>query len=134
TAIMHIGLIGGVGPAATDAYYRGLIAKSAARGRPLELTIAHADAREMVANLAAQRPDLQAAIFVRLIGRLKAAGAEAAAVTSMGGHFCIREVEAKSPLPIVNLLPALDAAIAARKLRKVGLIGTRTAMDSRAYG
>ncbi len=42
---MHIGLIGGIGPAATDFYYRGLIDRHAAAGIPLDCTIAHADAR-----------------------------------------------------------------------------------------
>jgi aspartate/glutamate racemase len=32
---MHIGLIGGIGPAATDYYYRGLIEGHAAAGRAL---------------------------------------------------------------------------------------------------
>ena len=131
---MHIGLIGGIGPAATDYYYRGLIEGHTAAGRRLDLTIAHADARELVANLGQNRRDAQAAAFLPLVKRLRAAGAQAAAVTSMGGHFCIRELEAQSPLPIVNLLGALDAAIAARGLAIVGLIGTRMVMDTRAYG
>ena len=37
---MHAGLIGGIGPAATDYYYRGLIRIMAARGLPLDLTLA----------------------------------------------------------------------------------------------
>jgi len=41
---MHVGLIVGVGPAATDLYYRFLITTLAARGVDLELTMAHADA------------------------------------------------------------------------------------------
>ena len=40
---MHIRLIGGIGPAATDFYYRRLIAAFASRKTPLEPTIAHAD-------------------------------------------------------------------------------------------
>ena len=48
---MHIGLIGGIGPAATEYYYRGLIARHARSNTHLELTIAHADARELVHNL-----------------------------------------------------------------------------------
>ena len=131
---MHIGLIGGIGPAATDYYYRGLIEGFAAAGRHLELTIAHADVRQLVANLAQDRRDAQAAAFLPLVKRLQAAGAQAAVVTSMGGHFCIRELEAQSPLPVVNVLHALDAAIAARRFATVGLIGNRTVMDSRAYG
>jgi aspartate racemase len=131
---MHIGLIGGIGPAATDYYYRGLIEGYGLAGRRLELTIAHADARELVANLGANRQQAQAAAFLRLVRRLQAAGARAVAVTSMGGHFCIGELEAQSPLPVVNVLHALDAAIAARRLATVGLIGTRMVMDTRAYG
>jgi len=131
---MHIGLIGGIGPAATDYYYRGLIEGHAAAGRRLELTMAHADARELVANLAANRREQQAAAFLPLVRRLQAAGAQAVAVTSMGGHFCIAELEAQSPLPVINVLHALDAGIAARRLATVGLIGTRMVMDGHAYG
>ena len=133
-AVTHIGLIGGIGPAATDYYYRALIEGYAAAGRRLELTIAHADARELVANLAGDRRQAQAAAFLPLVRRLQAAGAQAVAVTSMGGHFCIGELEAQSPLPVVNVLHALDAAIAARQVATVGLIGTRMVMDTRAYG
>ena len=48
---MHIGLIGGIGPAATEYYYRGLIERHAGPGRHLELTIVHADVRELAQNL-----------------------------------------------------------------------------------
>ena len=131
---MHIGLIGGIGPAATDFYYRGLIDRHAAAGVPLEVTICHADVREMSRNLMAGNPGKQAEIFARLVERMKAAGAKAAAITSMGGHFCVKELAAISPLPILNAIPAVDAALARRKLRRVGIIGTRTVMETRLYG
>ena len=131
---MHMGLIGGIGPAATDFYHRGLIERHAASGIPLDLTIAYADVRVMSRNLNDRRPDRQAEIFATLVHRLKAAGAKAAAITSMGGHFCVEELEAISPLPIVNGLPAVDAAIVRGTFRTVGIIGTRTVMDSKLYG
>jgi aspartate racemase len=131
---MHIGLIGGIGPAATEFYYRGLIDRHAAAGTAPDLTIVHADVREMAANLASNDAQKQAEIFARLIERLAAAGAELAAVTSMGGHFCIRELEAISPLPLLNAIPEVDAAIRRRGLRTVGIIGTRTVMESGLYG
>ncbi|MBM3646229.1 MAG: aspartate/glutamate racemase family protein [Alphaproteobacteria bacterium] len=131
---MHIGLIGGIGPAATDFYYRGLIDRHAAAGIPLDATIVHADVREMSRNLAERRADRQAETFARLVHRLKAAGAQAAAITSMGGHICIKELIAISPLPMVHGLLAVDAAIAARGLRRVGIIGTRNVMESGLYG
>ena len=54
---MHIGLIGGIGPAATDFYHRGLIARHRASGIPLELTIAYAEVLDMSRNLTEGRPD-----------------------------------------------------------------------------
>ena len=131
---MHIGLIGGIGPAATDFYYRGLIDRHVAADIPLECTIAHADVRTMARNLNEKTPAKQAAIFAGLIGRMKAAGAEAAAVTSMGGHFCINELLPISPLPLVHGIHAVDAAIRKSGLKKIGVLGTRTVMETRLYG
>ena len=88
----------------------------------------------MSRNLNEKRPDRQAEIFARLVARLKGAGAEAAAVTSMGGHFCIKELEPISPLPLINGLDPVDDAINQRKLKKVGIIGTRVVMASKLYG
>jgi aspartate racemase len=131
---MHIGLIGGIGPAATEFYYRGLIDRHACAGTPLDLTIANAEVRDLSRNLTNRDPKAQADIFARLVERLAAAGARAAAVTSMGGHFCINELTALSPLPMINGVTAVDAAIREKKLKTVGIIGTRTVMESRLYG
>jgi len=81
---MHIGLIGGIGPAATEFYYRGLSDRHAKSGTRLELTIANAEVRDFVRNLANKDAHKQAEIFAALILRLKAAGAQLAAVTSIG--------------------------------------------------
>lgn len=131
---MHIGLIGGIGPAATDFYYRGLVDRHRAAGTPLECTIAHADVGTMGRNLTDGRRAEQAALFAGLIGRMKKAGAEVAAVTSMGGHFCINELLPISPLPLVHGIHAVDAAIRTSGLKKIGVLGTRLVMDTKLYG
>ena len=131
---MHIGLIAGIGPAATDFYYRGLIERHEAAGLPLELTMAHADVREMARNLADRNPRKQAEIFARLIERLKKAGAEIAAVTSMGGHFCIDELLPISPLPLIHGPQAVAAAVKRSGLKKIGVLGTRLVMETGLYG
>ena len=94
----------------------------------------HADVREMARNLDRKNPRKQAEIFANLIERLKKAGAEAAAVTSMGGHFCIDELLPISPLPLVHGIHAVDAGIRKSGLKKIGVLGTRTVMESRLYG
>jgi hypothetical protein len=93
---VHLGLIGGIGPAATEFYYRGLVARYAGAAKPMELTIVHADVRELSENAAAGDAQKQAQIFARLVRRLASAGAEAAAITSIGGHFCVTELVALS--------------------------------------
>jgi len=131
---MHIGLIGGIGPAATDLYYRGLIDAMKARGQVLDATIVHADAPTLVKNFEARRPEAQAEIFLRLADRLAKAGAKALAITSIGGHFCIEPFRARSPLPVIDLIAEMDRAMAGRGLKRVGLIGTDTVMATRFYG
>ena len=131
---MHIGLIGGIGPAATEVYYRALVRAFADAGRKLHLTIVHADAAELIANLEAGRNAEQAAIFARFVDQLRAGGCDFAAVTSMGGHFCIKELEAISSLPLANAVSALDTYFAARNVERIGVMGTRAVMESRLYG
>lgn len=131
---MHIGLIGGIGPAATEFYYRGLISAGSATSSPMELTIAHADMNTLRANLAAEEPVRQAQTFCRHLEQLAAAGAEIAAVTSIAGHFCIREIEAISPLPLVDALATISDELNRRGLRRIGLLGSVAAMESSLYG
>ena len=131
---MHIGLIGGIGPAATEFYYRGLTDRHAKSGTRLELTIANAELRDLVRNRANKDARKQAEIFAALILRLKAAGAQLAAVTSMGGHFCIGELLPISPLPILNGIPEVDAEVKRGRFKSVGIIGTRMVMETRLYG
>lgn len=130
---MHIGLIVGIGPAATDFYYRTLIAAMAARGVDLELTMEHADASTLLRNQAADAAEAQVAIYRGLTDRLQAAGARAVAVTSIAGHFCIDSFKSASPLPVIDLLVEVDRAIEREGLRRVGIIGTRAVMESGLY-
>ena len=131
---MHIGLIGGIGPAATEFYYRHLVRRHEAEGRPLELTIVHAHVHTLAANAMAGRAEAQAAEFAALTERLKGAGAEAVAITSIGGHFCFDAFEPLSPLPALNVAPAIAAGLRARGIGRIGLLGTAVAMTSGIYG
>ena len=131
---MHIGLIGGIGPAATDFYYRRLISTFASRKAPLDLTIVHADTPTLLGHLASHDVAAQVAIYMRLTRRLAAAGAECVVVTSIAGHFCIEAFKAVSPLPVVDMIAEVNQAIAQRGLERIGILGTRTVMETRFYG
>jgi len=131
---VHLGLIGGIGPAATDLYYRGLIDAMKVEGADLELTIAHADAPTLVRNFEARQPEAQAQIFLRLADRLATAGADVVAITSIGGHFCIEQFQPRSPLPVINMIEAMNAHLATLGYKSVGLLGTDTVMKTNFYG
>ncbi|MCP4981700.1 MAG: aspartate/glutamate racemase family protein [Gammaproteobacteria bacterium] len=130
---MQIGLIGGIGPAATDYYYRRLISEFASRKAALEMTIVHADTPTLLHNLECNDIDAQVEIYNRLTDRLVSAGAECVVVTSIAGHFCIDIFKENSPLHVIDMLTEVNEAIKARELARIGILGTRTVMETRFY-
>lgn len=131
---MHIGLIGGIGPAATAAYYLKLVGRCRDAGVPLDLTIVNADIQTLARNAQADCRDDQAAIYAELIDRLAAAGAKAAAITSIGGSFCEDETRTLSALPLVSAFGALDDHFVTQGIGTIGILGTETVMRSHLYG
>mgnify|MGYP001800106850 CR=1 FL=1 len=131
---MHIGLIGGIGPAATNHYHKALIAGYAGRDQNLDLTIVHADSPVLLANQAKDARAEQSALFVRVTERLAKAGADFVAVTSIAGHFCIEEFKRASPLPVIDMVQEVTAVVTERGLKKLGVLGTRTVMETKFYG
>jgi len=131
---MHIGLIGGIGVAASLVYYQRLVAATDAKGARLRLTISHGDIQTLIKNKLADIRAPQAEIFAEQISQLKGAGADVAALTSLGAHYCFDELKAISPLPLVSALTPLDGYFQSQGLKRVGLLGTRIAMSSRLFG
>ena len=131
---MHIGLIVGIGPAATDYYYRQLISAAARAGKDLEFTMAHADTPTLLRHQAEGNVQAQVDIYLRLTERLHRAGIAQIAVTSIAGHFCIDAFKAVSPVPVIDLLDVVRLEVKRCGLRRVGLLGTRGVMASRFYG
>lgn len=131
---MHIGLIGGIGPAATVSYYQRLCARMRELQASLELTIVQADVDTLIRNNLADHREAQAAIYAALIDRLKAAGADCVGITSLGGHFCFDETARISSLPLVSAVAPLDDHFTGEGLSRVGLLGTRVVMRTRLFG
>jgi aspartate racemase len=131
---MHIGMIVGIGPAATDYYYRHLISAMARTGCELQLTMAHADTPTLLKHHAENKQAAQVAIYLELAERLKRCGVERIAVTSIAGHFCIEAFKEVSPVPVIDLLETVKVEVHRLGLKKVGLLGTRVVMESQFYG
>ena len=131
---MHIGLIGGIGPAATDYYYQSLINACRSKGLTLDLTMVHADSNTLLENLAANNKAVQVEIYERLANRLVRAGADCVVVTSIAGHFCIEEFKPVSKLPVIDMIEETNRRVEQLGYTKIGILGTRTVMESRFYG
>ncbi len=131
---MHIGLIGGIGVAATVVYYQRLTAAVEKLGGTLALTISHGDIQTLIRNNLADERQAQAEIFAAQVEMLKGAGADCAAISSIGGHFCFDELAAISPLPLVSAVAPLDDFFVRQGIGTVGLLGTRVVMRTRFYG
>ena len=131
---MHIGLIGGIGVAATIVYYQRLTAAVERLGGELDLTISHGDIQTLIRNNLADDRAPQAEIFARQIDSLKGAGCDCVALTSLGAHYCVDEMNALSSLPVVSGVAPLDDYFAGQGIGRIGLLGTRVAMRTRLYG
>ena len=94
----------------------------------------HADTPTLLSNLASNDVAAQVTIYTRLTNRLVVAGAECVVVTSIAGHFCIDAFKAASPLPVVDMISEVGRAIERRGLERIGILGTRTVMETRFYG
>jgi len=127
---MHIGLIGGIGPAATIQYY-GLLSE---QFKQLELTIAHANMEKLVSSLSSRDEDTQAAVFAEHVSSLKNAGAEIAAVTSIAAHFCFDELQKRSTLTLVSILDSLRAHFESNGFQRIGILGSQSVMQSHLFG
>ncbi len=131
---MHIGLIGGIGPAATEFYYRNLVKRHKDAGTAMDLTIVHADVTTLINNFNDRAYDAQTALYMKFVKRLQAAGCDAVAVTSMAGHFCIDQLIAAASLPIINAIPVINEHFSTHGIKRVGLLGTNGVMASKLYG
>lgn len=131
---MHIGLIGGIGVAATLVYYQRLTSAVKAMGGRLECSIVHAQVDDLARTNVADLRQEQAELWAPLIDRLKAAGADCAAITSLGGHFCYEEAKELSALPLVSAVAPLDDWFASEGLKTVGILGTRVVQRTGFYG
>ena len=130
---MHVGLIGGIGPAVTFLYYQRLTEIALAKKFPLELTVVNCDMAQFLNNFSQDKKENQASIFAELTNRLQKAGADFVVLPSIGGSFCLNEFMKKSPLPVQDVMTPLSVYMDKYKGKTIGLIGTNKAMNTKIY-
>jgi aspartate racemase len=129
-----IGLIGGLGVGAAVHYYTHLADAYQQRGVSLDLVMAHAEILAGMRYIDAGDREGLAQYLLGFIQRLEAAGAELAVVPAVTPHYCVHELKAVSPLPVIDIVHPLAVALASGSIRKAALFGTRYVMESDFYG
>jgi aspartate racemase len=129
-----LGLIGGLGVGAAVHYYRKLAQAHEEEHLALDLVMVHAETPRIFEYAEAGDRDGMAKYLAALIDRLKAAGAELAIIPAVTPHYCVRELLAISPLPLLNIFEPLVQELSARSVRRVGVFGTRFVIESALFG
>jgi len=129
-----LGLIGGLGPAATVYYYRALIAAIERQSRAPRLLIAHADINRVYQYVNGKDYDGLARYLAGLIAQMEAGGAEFTAIVAATPHICAPQLSRRSTLPLIDMMTEVDKALRARQLTRVALLGTRFTIETRMFG
>lgn len=129
-----LGLIGGLGVGATVHYYQELAKAHEAQGRALELLMVHVQMSRVFEHIGARTPAGLAQHLAECIGRMKAGGAQVVAIPAVTPHYCIHELRAISPLPLISILDPVAEEVTARGIRRVAIFGTRFTIESALFG
>lgn len=129
-----LGLIGGLGPAATVHYYNEILAAFSKRGVTPRIVMSHAEANFVRDRVGAGDTEALAAYLAEHIRTVAKAGADFVAIPAVAPHICAPLLERQAAIPLVDIISAVGAELKARGLRRIGMMGTRWVMDSRFYG
>jgi aspartate racemase len=125
-----IGLVGGLGPAATIYYHNALLRAHAEFGAKPDIVVVHADVTHVLGLVRDGDIVGLARYLAGFVERLAAAGATLAAVAAVTPHICADALQALSPLPIVSIVDVIRDGLKQRGLNRVALFGTRFVMET----
>lgn len=134
--MQKIGIVGGLGPESTLDYYKGIIqafAQTSGGYNYPQIFIHSLSLGQVLEMLAAGAWERLADLLVDSLQALHRAGAQFAAIAANTPHLVFDQVQARSPLPLISIVEAVCARARGLGLRRPGLLGTRTTMQSDLY-
>jgi aspartate racemase len=131
-----IGLIGGVGPESTIEYYRLIIKrfkeKLTTNNYP-EIIINSINMTEMLSYVINNRLDSLIDFLSERIKILEMSGVDYAAIASNTPHIVFDELQNKVNIPLISIVEETCEEISIRKMKRVGLFGTKSTMTAGFY-
>jgi len=129
------GIIGGVGPASTLDYYKGIIEgyrKGGGKEYP-EMIVYSVNMDEMLSFVAAGDDDGLTDFLTKAFMRLKKAGADFAAIASNTPHIVRERLKANAPLPFIDIVDETCAYAFEKGVKRALVLGTAFTMASGLY-
>ena len=129
-----LGIVGGIAPPSTVAYYRSILDLygAATGGRSPRILIDSLDSESFYALLRADDRDGIVRRLVTELERIAGAGAELGIIASNTGHVRFDAIRAASPIPLVGIVDAVADALTGRT--RVGLFATTFTINADVYG
>ena len=131
-----IGLIGGLGPEATVDYYKeihNLFKKENVNLNYPEIIIYSVNMSHFLGMLEQGKHEEATSYIVEKINRLKAAGADFAAITANTPHFLYPEISGTVSLPMISIVEATRREAQKLGVKKPVLFGTGFTMNADFY-
>lgn len=133
-----IGILGGLGPEATSDYYNLLIKKfnsidpSASLNYP-EIIIYSVNMSKFISFLECKNFKEAALYLSSCINKLKAAGADYAAISANTPHLLFSEIQSQTELPLISIVESVMERAVSLGLKKLLLLGTKFTMNNDFY-
>ena len=131
-----VGIIGGIGPESTIAYYRLIMALYRERkpdGSYPSILINSIDLKKMLDLIGANELEHVTRYLVEEVQRLARAGADFGVLAANTPHIVFDDIQRRSSIPLISLIEATCQAAQALGLKRVGLFGTQFTMQGRFY-
>lgn len=123
-----IGIVGGLGPESTVAYYRWFVAAGHSA-----LLINSIEVKPLLDAMKRQDFPSVTNYLADAVAVLAKAGASVGLIAANTPHIVFDDVQQRSSIPLVSIIEATCAHVQSLGLRRVALLGTRYTMEGRFY-
>jgi aspartate racemase len=131
-----IGIIGGIAPPSTIEYYQKIISGFQEIGKTRQypsILINSIDMTRMLDLVTKKEYEPLIEYLAGEIEKLKNGGAEVAAMASNTPHIVFKELQKRSRIPLISIVDVTVAHAKQLGLKKLGLVGTKSTMESGFY-
>ena len=131
-----VGIIGGIGPESTIAYYRSLIAgyrQLRPDGSAPAILINSMDVTTLLDFMEANRLEAVTDYLLDGLQKLARAGADFGAIAANTPHIVFDDLQRRSPIPLISIVEATCNEAKKRGIGRAGLLGTRFTMQASFY-